>query len=168
MDMNIAVATIRQLSAVKRLYTAVTGHLRRSGISQWDRFYPNRWVIGQDLKRGQLFAVLQGDTCVGAVVVNERQNTQYAGLAWRDQTGKPAVIHRLAVHPEFQGQGIGKRLLHYAEELARAQGSTSIRLDAYTANPTAIRMYERAGYTTVGCIRYPLRKHPYECFEKLL
>jgi hypothetical protein len=29
-------------------------------------------------------------------------------------------------------------------------------------------MYERAGYTTVGSIRYPLRKHPYECFEKLL
>ncbi|MEW9702685.1 GNAT family N-acetyltransferase [Paenibacillus sp. SI8] len=61
---------------------------------------------------------------------------------------------------------MGKKLLIFAEEQARARGCTSIRLDAYTANPTALQMYERAGYSKVGLIRYPLRKEPYQCYEK--
>ncbi|GAA3321527.1 hypothetical protein GCM10020331_037750 [Ectobacillus funiculus] len=98
--------------------------------------------------------------------MNEDQSFKYAGLPWSDKEGRPAVIHRLAVHPDSQGKGIGKQLLLHAEALATSQGYTSIRLDAYTANPAAITMYERAGYNPVGQIRFPFRKHPYQCFEK--
>ena len=52
--------------------------------------------------------------------------------------------------------------------MAISKGYTSIRLDAYTANTKAISMYERANYSTIGQIQYPFRKHPYQCFEKML
>jgi len=165
--MNIEVATTNQLKLIKSLYSAVTSHLRENGVDQWDRFYPNRWVIGKNLKEGHLHAIFNEGICIGVVVVNQDQSSKYSGLPWRDRKGRPAVIHRLAVHPESQGKGIGKRLLQHAEALARSNGYTSIRLDAYSANMNAIRMYERAGYSPVGQIQFPLRKHTFQCFEKI-
>lgn len=165
--MNIEAASANQLKQIKSLYSAVTLHLRKNGMDQWDRFYPNRWVIGKDLKQGHLHAIFNEETCIGVVVVNDDQSSKYADLPWQDQEGRPAVIHRLAVHPESQGKGIGKQLLQHAEELAKSKGYTSIRLDAYTANPAAIKMYERAGYSSVGQIQFPFRKHPFQCFEKI-
>lgn len=166
--MNIEAASINDLKSIKSLYAAVTKHLRNNGVTQWDRFYPNGFVIGKDLKSRHLHAILNDGVCIGAVVVNEDQSSKYTDLPWSDQKGRPAVIHRLAVHPDSQGRGIGKQLLLYSEELAKSRGYTSIRLDAYTANPAAITMYERAGYDPKGQIRYPFRKHPYQCFEKIL
>ncbi|WP_129727369.1 GNAT family N-acetyltransferase [Ectobacillus funiculus] len=166
--MNIEIASINSLKSIKSLYVTVTKHLRNNGVDQWDRFYLNEFVIGKDLKGGHLHAILNDGFCIGVVVLNEDQSFKYAGLPWSDKEGRPAVIHRLAVHPDSQGKGIGKQLLLHAEALATSQGYTSIRLDAYTANPAAITMYERAGYNPVGQIRFPFRKHPYQCFEKIL
>ncbi len=166
--MNIEAASTNDLKSIKSLYTAVTSHLRKNGVYQWDRFYPNQIVIGKDLKRGDLHAIFNDGFCIGAVVVNEDQSTKYAGLPWSDPKGRPAVIHRLAVHPNSQGRGIGKQLLLYAEEFAKSQEYTSIRLDAFTANPAAIKMYERADYDPIGQIHFPFRKHPFQCFEKIL
>lgn len=166
--MKIEVASMNDLKSITSLYTSVTKNLRNNGVTQWDRFYPNRFVISKDLKNRQLHAIINEDFCIGAVVVNGDQSTKYAHLPWKDQEGRPAVIHRLAVHPDSQGKGIGKQLLLYAEEWAKSQGYTSIRLDAYTANPAAVTMYARAGYHPTGLIRFPLRKKPYQCFEKML
>jgi ribosomal protein S18 acetylase RimI-like enzyme len=166
--MKIETASMKDLKSISSLYTTVTKHLRKNGVTQWDHFYPNRFVIRKDLKSGQLHAIMEDGFCVGAVVVNGDQSAKYASLPWNDQEGRPAVIHRLAVHPDSQCKGIGKQLILYAEEWAISEGYTSIRLDAYTANPAAIAIYERAGYRPVGQIRFPFRKQPYQCFEKLL
>ncbi|WP_245602127.1 GNAT family N-acetyltransferase [Peribacillus kribbensis] len=72
-------------------------------------------MISKDLKRGHLHAILNDGVFIGAVVVSDTQSTKYAGLPWLDQKGRTAVIHRLAVHPDSQGRGIGKQLLLHAE-----------------------------------------------------
>ncbi|REE81527.1 acetyltransferase (GNAT) family protein [Paenibacillus taihuensis] len=154
--------------SLMQLYREVTLSLNRTGIRQWDWFYPNRFVIGRDMKRGTLFGIRDGQRVIGAVVVDRRQSSRYAPLLWSDRAGEPACIHRLAVHPSYQGQGIGKRLLQFAEQHAQQSGGTSIRLDVYTGNPGAVGMYRRAGYAEIGRISFPMRKVPYLCFEKLL
>jgi GNAT superfamily N-acetyltransferase len=150
------------------LYRTVTADLKKDGVNQWDWFYPNHLVIVGDVKRGTVFGIRDQGRIIGAVVVDRRQSGRYAGLPWSDRTGEPACIHRLVVHPAYQGQGIGKRLLQFAEEEARGAGGTSIRLDVFTGNPGAVRMYRRAGYAEIGAIRFPMRKAPYLCLEKLL
>jgi ribosomal protein S18 acetylase RimI-like enzyme len=74
----------------------------------------------------------------------------------------------MAVHPNHQGKGIGKKLLKFAEDYARNQGFSSIRLDVYTENPSAVSLYEKAGYKEKGEVTFPFRKVPYKCFEKVL
>ncbi|MDP4162699.1 MAG: GNAT family N-acetyltransferase [Bacillota bacterium] len=166
--MNIKIASMSELKPIKFLYAAVAKHMKANGINQWGTIYPNGWVISKDLKGGNLHAIFKEKMCTGAVVVDSNQSTKYKDVSWTEREGKPAVIHRLAVHPDSQGKGFGKLLLMYAEQLAKSQGFTSIRLDAYMANPAAIKMYERANYSPVGQIHFPMREHPFQCFEKIL
>ncbi|MEK3910597.1 N-acetyltransferase [Paenibacillus sp. FSL H7-0331] len=64
--------------------------------------------------------------------------------------------------------GLGSKLLRFAEVYIASYGYTSIRLDVYAENAAALGMYQRGGYSERGNVRYPFRKVPYFCFEKVL
>ncbi|TXK84521.1 GNAT family N-acetyltransferase [Paenibacillus sp. N3.4] len=166
--MNLQRLDSQDKKEVISLYRAVKKDLQSHNINQWDWMYPNGFVIAKDLKQQHMYGIKKGGRVIAAVVVDANQSPEYAALQWSEYQGKAACIHRLAVHPEFQGQGMGKQLLQFAENLARKMGSTSIRLDVYTGNPGAVNMYERAGYQEVGEVRFPFRKVPFLCFEKPL
>ncbi|MBD3920416.1 GNAT family N-acetyltransferase [Paenibacillus sp. PR3] len=166
--MTIQVLHGEDKKSVLSLFRIVTKDLQGRGIRQWDRFYPNRWIIGSDIKRHNMFGIRMDGRVVAAVVVDANQSDKYKSLAWSDRDGTPSCIHRLVVHPEYQGRGLGKQLLQYAEALAKQQGSSSIRLDVYKGNPSAVNMYSRANYKQVGEVKYPMREIPYLVMEKVL
>ncbi len=47
--------------------------------------------------------------CVAYVAINEEQSPEYSQINWFTDGRKVLVIHRLSVHPEFQGKGIAKK-----------------------------------------------------------
>ncbi|MEZ5228537.1 MAG: helix-turn-helix domain-containing GNAT family N-acetyltransferase [Acidimicrobiales bacterium] len=55
-------------------------------------------------------------------------------------------IKRMWVHPDWRGVGLGRRMLEALEELARALGQHTVRLDTNSVLTEAINMYETAGY----------------------
>ncbi len=61
-----------------------------------------------------------------------------------------AVIEGIVVKSGFQNQGIGKILMDKMQEWAIANGATSIELNVYEFNETAISFYERLGYQTLS------------------
>lgn len=64
----------------------------------------------------------------------------------------PANKHyfaHLAVAPEWQGHGIGSRLLGHFLERSRAEGQTHAVLDVSTRNPRAETLYARIGFRTI-------------------
>ncbi|MGE5703735.1 MAG: GNAT family N-acetyltransferase [Clostridia bacterium] len=164
--MELIQAPISACSQLLELFRTTKRHLVINGIKQWDFFYPNRFVIMHDLKKGELYGVADENGYVAAVTLNERQAKEYRRIPWK--YAKPLVIHRLAVAPHAQGHGIGKKLLMACEEFARANGYESIRLDAYSGNEKALGLYEKHGYERRGEIMFPLRALPYVCFEKKL
>jgi ribosomal protein S18 acetylase RimI-like enzyme len=166
--MEILPVTRGDLPKIKILYKEVKQHLRTNGIYQWDRYYPNSFIFCSDIKKGHLYGLKEKEEYIGVIVVDEKQSGKYASLNWHEKTGKPLTIHRLAVHPWQQGRGLGKILLRFAEDYARLNGYTSIRLDVFTGNPGAVGLYRNAGYKEVGEIHFPMRKLPYLCFEKLM
>jgi ribosomal protein S18 acetylase RimI-like enzyme len=56
------------------------------------------------------------------------------------------LIENVAVSPAFQGRGLGRRLMAHAEELARSQGRTEIRLYTNKLFAENVRLYRRLGY----------------------
>ena len=59
------------------------------------------------------------------------------------QTPQEAQIRFMAIHPDHQGQGLGKKLLLYLEEKARQQGATFMTLQA---RENAVPFYKSCGY----------------------
>ncbi len=58
------------------------------------------------------------------------------------------VIDSIVVKSEFQDQGIGRILMDKMQEWAIANGATSLELNVYEFNRSAISFYERLGYRT--------------------
>jgi GNAT superfamily N-acetyltransferase len=78
--------------------------------------------------------------------VAEADDDAIVGVIELDRRPDHLWIENVAVLPEHQGRGIGRRLLAHAEDEARRLGYGEVRLltnERYTAN---IAMYERYGY----------------------
>ena len=59
-----------------------------------------------------------------------------------------AIVDGIVVKSEFQNHGIGKILMAKMQEWAIGKGATSIELNVYEFNKTAISFYEGLGYQT--------------------
>ena len=55
-------------------------------------------------------------------------------------------LHLLAVLKEYQGKGIGTRLMQHFENQAKIRGYHRIIINVYENNRDAIRFYEQKGY----------------------
>ena len=61
-----------------------------------------------------------------------------------------AYIERLVVSPSFRRQGMARRLLSAAEDLARDRGNTTVGLHVTGDNLGALRLYESEGYKEIS------------------
>jgi ribosomal-protein-alanine N-acetyltransferase len=68
-----------------------------------------------------------------------------------------AHLLNLCVSPEYQGQGIGSRLLAASFEDAMALGARRMLLEVRAGNTNALSLYRRSGFVQVGLRRnyYP-------------
>ncbi|MCK4709162.1 MAG: ribosomal protein S18-alanine N-acetyltransferase [Gammaproteobacteria bacterium] len=66
----------------------------------------------------------------------------------------------LAVDPDYQGQGIGRKLLAHLMDIARIKSADMILLEVRPSNKAAIHIYESTGFNEIGCRKayYPAPK----------
>lgn len=60
------------------------------------------------------------------------------------------LVDNVAVRPELHGKGVGRRLLAFAEDRARALGKPGTRLITNERMTSNIALYERLGYRETG------------------
>jgi ribosomal protein S18 acetylase RimI-like enzyme len=89
-----------------------------------------------------------------AVVIAEDDAGTRVGLLWFGVnrnlvTGEDeAWVYNVSVAPEHQGQGIGAKLMAYAEHLARKGGYHTLGLMVSTHNTPARALYEKLQFRT--------------------
>ena len=66
-------------------------------------------------------------------------------------------ILNLCIHPDYQGKGYGRELLHFLVTQAQQSGSDMILLEVRESNKTAISLYDSSGFHELGVRRdyYP-------------
>jgi diamine N-acetyltransferase len=74
----------------------------------------------------------------------------------------PAELKRLYVQERFTGRGLGKALLHRAEEVACADGAAGMWLAAWSGNARALRFYASQGYAELGATPFTVQGEHYE------
>lgn len=154
------------VDAVMDVVRACIAGMLREGIDQWDEIYPDRRTWLGDVREGTVSVAVASGMLVGAFVLNEFQNAEYAEVPWTIHARRIAVLHRLLVHPAHQKQGIAAMMVRDAERQAFESGYEAIRLDAFTLNPVALRLYRRHGYHDAGPMT--LRKGVFRGFEKAI
>jgi GNAT superfamily N-acetyltransferase len=73
----------------------------------------------------------------------------YAGLepqSWKELREPAGFIHDVVVDPGARGQGVATRLVEAAAAWLEAQGAPRVMLWTAEKNPTAQRLFERAGF----------------------
>jgi ribosomal protein S18 acetylase RimI-like enzyme len=154
----------RDLQQVLSLFAGAVARMRNAGIDQWDERYPDRETLTADLEKGEMYLLCAGGGPLSAVVLNAEQAPEYAAVGWKFRGSPAAVIHRLCVAADTQGKGVGGKTLLCAEKVLQEEGFRSVRLDAFTKNPIALRLYESNGYLLAG--RVTFRKGIFNCYEK--
>lgn len=92
------------------------------------------------LRQDTIFLVsLKGDEVIG-----------YCGMYCSPEEGE---ITNVAVKPEEQGHGVGRKLVERLLEQARGEGMDRIVLEARISNENAIRLYEKLGFRSCGIRR---------------
>jgi GNAT superfamily N-acetyltransferase len=163
--LSLRLAEIDDVDAVMRLVGDCIAHMRQAGIEQWDDIYPDRATLVADARERALYlASLEREPLVGCLVVNTYQNPEYAEVPWALAGARVAVVHRLMVDPRFENRGLARELMRFAERRAGELACDVIRLDAFAANPRALRLHQRLGYHDAGSVTF--RKGVFRCFEK--
>jgi ribosomal protein S18 acetylase RimI-like enzyme len=75
---------------------------------------------------------------------------QLVGYEWCEIHLPRAHLNRLAVHPDYQGRGIGAQLLQQAITDALASGATKITLNTQENNHRSRALYQRFGFVVTN------------------
>lgn len=138
------------IDAICELVAAAIAHMREQQIFQWDKNYPTREDFLGDLEENTLSVGLAEGEIAVVFTVNQTCEPEYDDGDWQYPEEEYRIIHRLCVHPKFQGRGVAGQTLVYMEEGLRKQGVGAVRLDVFSKNPAANAMYEKHGYERRG------------------
>ena len=152
--MKLNQAVIEDYDSIIAFYDDVTE--RTSDMAEYARWskrkHPTLEGIKAYIEEGSMYLYKEEKVIVGAVAVTMYQDEDYHAIEWSQQVAddKVAVIHILAVSPDYQGKGIGPAMVREAINMAKEKGMQAIRLDALASNIPAHRMYERLGFKYRG------------------
>ncbi|MEZ2413602.1 GNAT family N-acetyltransferase [Muriicola sp. E247] len=162
-------AKIGEIHQIMCVTKACAHHMLAQGIEQWNDHYPSQEIFNNDIERGELFVKEIDGQIVGYICITTVMDEEYLPVKWLTPNEINIYVHRLAIHPDFQGKGYARQLMDKAEKMAREENYTSVRLDTFSKNERNQRFYEARGYKKLEPIYFPKQSpYPFYCYELIL
>lgn len=157
------------ISKIIEITKACAAHMMAQNIFQWNEFYPNALAFEKDIERDECYVLEVDDKIIGCITISTVMDEEYIPISWLTPNKNNIYIHRLAVHPHYQGKGYAQQLLAFAENYAITKNYISIRLDTFSQNKRNQKFYELRGYKKLGDIYFKNQsEHPFHCYELVL
>ncbi|MBF4471563.1 GNAT family N-acetyltransferase [Flavobacterium sp. HJJ] len=115
------------------------------------------WATEADLLAGKRITLDQLNEIFkdkNNTILKFTENNQIIGSVLLTDKGDKLYLGMLAISPELQNKGIGKKILHEAEVHARSLGLSKIVMTVITIREKLIEWYNRHGYIDTG-VREP-------------
>jgi len=165
----IRIATASDIDDLLILTKACANQMISNGIYQWNEHYPSKEAFIKDVQRKELYVLDVSEKIIGCIVISTFMDHEYIPVKWLTPNKSNIYIHRVAVHPDNQGQGYAQKLMTFAENYAIENNYASIRLDTFSQNKRNQKFYELRGYKRLGNIYFPKQsEHPFYCYELVL
>lgn len=159
-------ALLTDLEKVLDIKELVIADMAKHNIFQWDHTYPNQDIFTQDIENGDLYVIEEDNVIYGFACIDMKQAPEYTALNFNTETAY--VIHRLAIHPDYNGRGYASQIIKFAEELAQKEGVFHLRIDTFSQNHRAQGFFKKQGFNYIGDVFFPRKKEPFCCFHKTI
>lgn len=167
--MKIVQPEKKDIPELIKVTQACAAEMISNGIYQWNEYYPSVEVFETDVDLNQLWVLKDDARIIGSVVISTIMDEEYKPISWLTPSLKNCYIHRLAVHPDYQGKGCAQQLMTFAEAYAKEHQFVSVRLDTFSVNTRNNLFYQKRGYQKLGDIFFPKQsEHPFHCYELVL
>lgn len=166
MELVFRKADKQDLEEIERVVKCAIAEMNTNKIPQWDELYPTGEDFEQDIIKEELFVGQIEEKIAVLFALNQETDEAYESADWKYPQKSYEVIHRLCVHPCFQGKGVAKMTMDFIEKFLTGKGIESIRLDVFSRNPYALKLYEKCGFKKTGEANW--RKGKFYLMEKYL
>lgn len=166
--MEIRQAQDKDLLEILYLLKVCIIDMNEKGLKHWNSAYPDTESIQTDLASGAIYLLKEKNVCKGMVTLSDTEPEEYRQIKWSGTCLKPLYLHRMAIHPKWQGYGLAKRLIDFAGNFAKKNGYNCIRLDVFSSSEGARQLYEKQDFHEIGSFHTSYQQIPYVCYEKLL
>ena len=143
-------ATLNDIEEICTIVHNAIDAMEQHNIFQWDDLYPIKEDFQEDVDKGWLYVGLVNSQIAVVYAINQEYEKEYENGMWKYKEEPFFIVHRLCVNPIFQNRGIAKSTLLHIEKQLIAEGIHVIRLDVFSDNPFAIKLYHSLGYSEVG------------------
>ena len=162
-------AVLLDIEAILSVTKACAKTMIVKGIYQWNQHYPSAKAFQNDIKRNELYIIEIENKVAGCIVISTHMDEEYVPIRWLTKNENNIYIHRLAIHPKYQGLGYAQKLMAFAEGYAIDNNYSSIRLDTFSQNKRNQKFYELRGYIRLADIYFPKQsEYPFHCYELVL
>ena len=143
-------ATPNDIEEIYSIIRTAIDAMEQDNIFQWDDLYPTKEDFQEDVDKSQLYVGSVNGQIAVVYTLNQKCDKEYENGKWKYKDKPFYIVHRLCVNPTFQNRGIAKSTLLYIEKQLTEMGIHVIRLDVFSNNPFALRLYNSLGYSDVG------------------
>lgn len=148
--MFLRVATAQDLPYILKIKEKVVPIMQASGNMQWSDKYPDEEKFTEDLKDAALYVYEEDMIIKGFAVVDNKHPYPYDDIPWELTRADSRALHRMAVNPDFQGQGIASRMMEGLETRLIEAGIRGIHTDTSLENKKMQYQFEKNGYEYKG------------------
>lgn len=166
--MKIRLIKEHEIEKVKSIYDNVVKEMNSRGLYNWNSTYPNTDIIFKDILNKHLYGLEFSGEIVAVAAINDYAYDVYNDIKWKVE-GPFLSFHRIAVCPCHRGKGYGRKIIDFAEAMAKEKEYKAMRISAYHKNESAVNLYKNLGYIHVGDMS-SMRDivEPFLCLEKAI
>ena len=145
------VKLVNDFDNATKVITKVAGWMEQRGYgsSSWDADNLTPDKLKEEFGRDNFYVAYDDDKVGGGVVISNKDSYKFfAGK--KDNGTSVGYLYKMAVLPEFQGQGYADAMLKEAVHLSKQEGVKEIRIEVGEHQPKLVNLYERNGFQRVG------------------
>ncbi|GLH74576.1 N-acetyltransferase [Geothrix limicola] len=138
--MDLRIATVEDSDHLAGLAVSFRNHLERTAPSDAQFQASIEYLLSAE--DAAFYLAFEEGAAIGYVLQRYRFSMWAAGLE--------ATIEDLFVSPDHRQGGVGRRLIAFALEQARAKGCATVCLDTNEHNAASTRIYTQLGFNAVS------------------
>ena len=164
--MNFRKSTFDDIDRILEIIEKAKAELKKMGLDQWQKGYPNREVIESDVKKGISYVLEEtaennensgekvSGKIVGTIVLSPEREEPYSKIEgkWITDDDDYMVVHRLAVDSDVKNKGLATKILEFSEGVCIENKILSLKADTHENNEPMKRLLAKNGFSFCGLI----------------